>query len=138
LTLLTHPSKINKVSSGESIGEVLQFVDRHIESVEQLEVLLLLVEDERAWKPAEILQRIQSSSASIDQRLASLRNAGFVSEESPGVFRYAPADEQTRRTIRDLADSYRERRVRIIEAIYSRKTDSVQTFADAFRFKRKE
>jgi len=103
-----------------------------------LEILLLLADNERPWKSSEILQKVQSSQASVEQRLAALKTSKFVVEDSAGVFRFAPEDQKIRESIHALAETYRERRVRIIEAIYSRKTDSVQTFADAFRFKRKD
>lgn len=126
------------MNAGGPSEAVLKFVDQHVESIEHLEILLLLSESERDWGASEIFQLIQSSPASIEQRLASLRNAGLLTESSPGRFQFSPANDETRQVVKDLAEAYRERRVRIIEAIYSRKTDAVQTFADAFRFKRKE
>jgi hypothetical protein len=125
------------VSSGGAPDEVLKFVDRYIDSVEQLEILLILCEGERDWSAAEIFQRIQSSAGSIQQRLSGLTQAGLLTE-SNGRFRFAPRDESMRQVMHDLAEAYRERRVRIIEAIYTRKTDAVQTFADAFKFKKKD
>ena len=115
---------------------MLSFVDRHIESVEHLEILLLLAAQERSWTGAEIFQKIQSSQASVDQRLESLVAAGLLAKDDNGQFRFAPKDEDTRKVVKDLAEAYRTRRVRIIEAIYTRKTDAVQSFADAFKFRK--
>jgi DNA-binding IclR family transcriptional regulator len=124
--------------SAEAVPEpVLRFIDRHIESVEHLEILLLLSQDIRDWSVGEIFKSIQSSEASVTQRLQQLTAAGLLA--SNGLrFRFEPRDESMRQLVADLGDLYRERRVRVIEAIYSRKTDAVQTFADAFKFKQKE
>jgi DNA-binding IclR family transcriptional regulator len=123
------------VSEG-SPDAVLSFVDRHIESLEQLEILLLLAAQDRGWSALEIFQKIQSSQASVEQRLQTLVTAGLLAKDERGLFRFAPKDEETRKVVKDLADAYRTRRVRIIEAIYTRKTDAVQSFADAFKFRK--
>jgi predicted transcriptional regulator len=120
--------------SGGSPDEVLSFVDRHIESLEHLEILLLLAAQDRSWTAAEIFQKIQSSQASVDQRLESLVSAGLLARDADNKFRFSPKDEATRNIVKDLAEAYRTRRVRIIEAIYTRKSDAVRSFADAFRF----
>ena len=125
------------MSSGGAQDEVLKFVDRYIDSVEQLEILLILGESDRDWSAVEVFQRIQSSAASIQQRLSGLTQVGLLTETN-GRFRFAPREDAMRKVMHDLAEAYRERRVRIIEAIYARKTDAVQTFADAFKFKKKE
>lgn len=115
---------------------MLAFVDRHIESLEHLEILLLLAAQDRSWSAQEIFQKIQSSQASVEQRLQALVAAGLLTKDERGLFRFAPKDEETRNVVKDLADAYRTRRVRIIEAIYTRKTDAVQSFADAFKFRK--
>lgn len=115
---------------------MLSFVDRHFESVEHLEILLLLAAEERGWTASEIFQKIQSSQASVDQRLEALIKAGLLSRESDGKFRFAPKDEQTRQLVKELAGAYKTRPVKIIEAIYARKTDAVRSFADAFKFRK--
>jgi len=115
---------------------VLSFIDRHIESVEHLEILLLLASQDRTWTAAEIFQKIQSSPASVEQRLESLVTASLLDKDAQNKFRFSPKNEQTRHIVMDLAEAYRTRRVRIIEAIYTRKTDAVRTFADAFKFRK--
>lgn len=126
---------IDEVSEG-SPDAVLSFIERHIESLEHLEILLLLAEEDRSWSAAEIFQKIQSSQASVDQRLQALVAQGLLSKDENGRFRFSPKDEATRNLVNDLAEAYRTRRVRIIEAIYTRKTDAVQSFADAFKFRK--
>jgi DNA-binding transcriptional ArsR family regulator len=131
-----YPENYLLVSEGGSTDAVLSFVDRHIESLEQLEILLLLAAQDRSWSAAEIFQQIQSSQASVEQRLGSLTAAGLLARDENGRFRFTPKDDDTRKLVKDLADAYKSRRVRIIEAIYTRKTDAVRTFAEAFKFRK--
>lgn len=115
---------------------MLAFVDRHIESLEHLEILLLLAAQDRSWSALEIFQKIQSSQASVEQRLESLVTAGLLAKEADRKFRFSPKDEATRKLVKDLAEAYRTRRVRIIETIYAPKSDAVRNFADAFKFRK--
>jgi hypothetical protein len=114
----------------------MSFVDRHIESIEHLEVLLVIAAQEKSFSAAEVFQKIQSSQGSVDQRLESLVKAGLLSRDSDGKFRFTPKDDETRQLVKELAGAYKTRPVRIIEAIYARKTDAVRSFADAFKFRK--
>jgi predicted transcriptional regulator len=130
------PDNCFVVSEGGSPDEVLAFVDRFIESIEHLEILLLLAGAEKSWTSFEIFQQIQSSQASVEQRLKSLVATGLLSQDQDGRYRFSPNGEPTRKLVKDLGEAYKTRRLRIIEAIYARKTDAVRTFADAFKFRK--
>jgi DNA-binding transcriptional ArsR family regulator len=117
---------------------VSDFIATSIGSLEQLEILLLLRDaqgEERSV--ADIYSQIQSSPASVHQRLISLKEAGLL-VESAERFRFEPKAAELRALVDLLASNYQARRVRVIEAIYSKKSDAMQSFADAFRIKRKE
>lgn len=118
--------------------EVLAFIDRHIESVEQLEVLLFLHAKDKGQTTSEIFREIQSSQASVNIRLKQLESVGLIVQESIGQYRIDRTDENLRKTLDELSRSYRMMRVRVIEAIYARRSDAVRTFADAFKLKKKE
>ncbi|HLU76748.1 MAG TPA: hypothetical protein VKZ48_02455 [Burkholderiales bacterium] len=60
---------------------------------------------------------------------------GFLHSPSAGVYRYAPKESQMDAAVQDLAIVYEQLRVRVIEYIYSRPSDSVRSFAHAFRIK---
>jgi hypothetical protein len=116
--------------------EVLSIIDQHIESVEHLEILLLLFQSEQGCAISEINQRIQSSAGSIELRLKQFEKGGFVFKDSSSRFCFKCDDEVRRKIVTQLCECYRAMPVRVIEAIYARKTDAVQTFADAFKFKK--
>ena len=114
---------------------VRQLIARHIVSIEQLEILLLLREHRaRAWSPAEVNDRIQSSLPSVSDRLADLVRRGLFRRDDDG-FRYdAPADQDV--IIAELAGEYRDRRYSVIDLIFSKGSGKLKVFADAFRVKK--
>ena len=60
---------------------VKQLLSRHIGSVEQLEVLLLLRgSPERAWTSAEVYDVIRSSPVSVSQRRRGVHRRGISDE----------------------------------------------------------
>jgi hypothetical protein len=124
------------VPSEGPTDKVLDFLGRHIESIEHLEILLLLAQSDKKWSASDIFKKIQSSKVSVEQRLNSLTALGLVAKDGIGCFSFAPKDDDVRQMVNELAEDYRTRRVRIIEAIYTRKTDAVKTFADAFKFRK--
>ena len=71
-------------------------------------------------------------------RLHQLESAGLILRDAEGRCRINQNDRTRLSIIADLAEAYRTMRVRIIEAIYTPKTDAVRTFADAFKLKRKD
>jgi hypothetical protein len=113
-----------------------QFIEQHIESVPQLETLLLLRRDpQRGWTAAEIAKELYVPEEASATLLVDLARRGFAtgaSPESRSVYRCRGEEEN--RLIDQLAEVYRERRVAVISLIYSKPLNKVQTFADAFRF----
>lgn len=120
---------------------VLQFLEIHISSIEQLEVLLLLREQGgRGWTAEEVSRQLRSSVMSIQGRLNDLasRRLLVVDQGERGeAYRYAPGDEETAEVISGLAKAYKERRLTVINHIYGRPPNELRSFADAFLIKKK-
>jgi hypothetical protein len=116
---------------------VRQFIEYHIESVPQLEALLLLRrEPQRQWDVGEIAKALYVPPDVASSLLADFVRRGFAilaPSAAPG-YSYRTRDDETDRVIDELASVYRERRVAVISLIYSKPLHKVQTFADAFRF----
>ena len=121
--------------------DVRRFILAHINSVEQLEVLLLLRgEPDREWTAQAVGQALYTSAAAAVKRLTDLTASGLAAV-LPGDdprYRYAPRDDAHRKLVDQMADAYRERRVAVVALIYSKPNDQVQAFADAFRLRRDE
>lgn len=119
--------------------EALRLIARHIHSVEQLEILLFLQKTPgKLLTKQEVFRAIQSSETSVASSLAYFSNEGFLIKESEGTYRFAPPSPELEQACALLATAYHERRVAVIEAIYSRPSDPVRNFADAFRLRKEK
>src|SRR5690349_14787332 len=118
--------------------ELKQFIAQHVESLAQLEALLILRQDREArWKSADLAQRLYITPDMCEAILANLRQHGFAEQGAEGYF-YRPPSEDADRVLADLSAMYQQRRVAVITEIYSKPVNKVQTFADAFRLRREE
>lgn len=114
--------------------DLLEFLDRHIRSVEQLEILLLLRSMAyRSWTAEGVSTELRSNEASAARRLDELARDGLllVEQDTPRVYRYDPSSRLAS-SVRKLEECYSQYRLRIIERIF-RKPDGLRDFAEAFR-----
>jgi len=120
---------------------VQDFVRRHIDSVEQLDVMLLLHRTApRVWTPVGVGTELRIDPGSAARRLADLNAGGLLEASAEGDavgYRYAAAAPEDE-VIRQLAVTYLERRTSLIEFIFSAPVRDVRVFADAFRIRKKE
>lgn len=117
--------------------DVHRFLYHYIESVEQLEVLLLLRQaPERGWTADDVARALYSHPSSVASRLALLLGQGMLREIGPGRYQYAPRSVETHDTVTRVAETYRERRVAVITLIASKPLENVRAFSDAFRIRR--
>lgn len=105
---------------------VRKFVAKYLSSVEQMEILLLLSDSPaKSWPMEEVFQRIQSSRASVSEQLARLHQQGFLEASTPEsnvpVYHFRPASKELADGVAALKPVYRERRVKVVELIYSLK-----------------
>ena len=116
---------------------VRRLLAEHINSVEQLEVLLLLRDRaERSWTPAQASEQIRSGADSVARRLQDLHKRGFVTREEEGpTYRYAPPPERVA-AIDALARAYAERRHQVIELIFAKPIENLRVYSDAFRLRK--
>jgi hypothetical protein len=119
--------------------DVHRFLHQNIESVEQLEVLLLLWRTPgRGWTSDEVATAVYSHPTSVVRRLAMLYGQGLLREREPGCYQYAPRTAELHDTVTRLDQIYRERRVAVITLIASKPIENVRAFSDAFRIRRKK
>jgi len=117
--------------------DLQRFIARHIQSVEKLELLLLFFrEPKRTWQTSEIVQQIQSSSASVSKKLDELVAGGFVAREKDGKFRFAEKSPSIQTQVACLDQAYRQRRIKVIEGIFSKSTEELRAFSDAFKLRK--
>lgn len=117
--------------------EARDLITSHIHSVAQLEMLLYLRSRTGAEITPETLGRDQKIGTDMAQGLLEdLAGRGFLTEKN-GSFTYAPKGDLSRQ-VDALASAYASYRVSIINLIFSRPNEGVQSFADAFRVRRDE
>ena len=115
---------------------VRRFIAGHIESVGQLEVLLLLrAAADKHWTPNEVARAVVTQPASAEGWLEQLRADGLL-RLSDGCYRYSPPNADVERAIDDLAESYAKYRVAVIGLIFSKPSEHVRNFPEAFRVRR--
>ncbi len=125
-------------STHELSQEISDFLTRYIDSVEQLEIILLLNSTHpKAWTSAEISAHLHSTTQSIDQRLSDLEKDHLIST-SNGQFAYNTSDPLRNKLMLKLADEYKNRRIRIIEFIFSKPNKKIRSFLNAFKLRKDE
>jgi hypothetical protein len=119
--------------------DVRRFLLQCIDSVEQLEVLLLLHRAPgEAWTAEAIAQSLYSNPESIGRRLAGLHASGLLAPAPSFRYKYQPKNVELDATVTLLANTYRERRVAVITVIASKPMENVRAFSDAFRLRKKD
>lgn len=117
-----------------------QLIADSIDSVEQLEILLLLLQHpERTWTAESVARELRVSALSAGDRLEDLTHDALLARvKASQEYRYAPGSAALDEAARGLATAYSERRVTVINLIFSKPVDKIRTFADAFRLRKKE
>lgn len=119
--------------------ELDKFIATEINSLEQLEILLLLSGNPHKWWTAQgVYEVIKSSPQSVQERLNEMQERGILRKETDSEVRYqfGPTEGTIWRTINELREAYKERSVKVVQAIYSKPPDAVQEFAKAFRVRK--
>jgi len=119
--------------------DVRQFILDKIDSVAQLEALLLLrANPSDDWDAAAVAKRLyvdepQAGSAlnrSLEEKLL------FTPSAEPRRYRYQPESPELGRMIDRVAEIYSKHLVPVTNLIHAKPKSRVQEFADAFKFRK--
>lgn len=119
--------------------EVRNFISEQMRSISGIRLLLLLqVDPVRDWSAHELAHELRAASEWAERELQLLAAQGLVavSDSDTSRFRYAPRTETLSDLVSKLAAIYPERQHSIIQILFSVPTDSIQSFADAFRLRK--
>jgi hypothetical protein len=126
------------LQAGDLPEGVRRLIADSIDSVEQLEILLLLQQHpERTWTAESVARELRVSPLSAGDRLEDLTHDALVARVQGEEYRYAPETAALDEAVKGLATAYTERRVTVINLIFSKPVDKIRTFADAFRLRKK-
>jgi hypothetical protein len=118
-------------------AELRTFLAENIESVAQLELLLLLRrEPEKSWTIAAAAQTSYMAEEMTAVLLGELCADGLLGTTAQGDYRYAPRTPELAKLVDELATVYSQRRVTVIGIIHSAPVDKLRRFADAFRLRK--
>ena len=117
---------------------VRQFIIDHIDSVMQLEVLLLIAsEPGRAWTVKDLAELLRIDPTWVDSQLRAMAARGLVAQQpDSAAFRFEPRSAELSQALDELAKTYADRRVTVIGLIFAKPIDKIRSFADAFRIRK--
>jgi hypothetical protein len=120
---------------------LLQFIRASIPTYQAAEVLLFFAAHaDRSFTVEEVaagMRPVVVGVPAVGQYAALFVKSQLIAEEN-GRYRYGPASPELERSIGELARAYNERPVTLIRAIYRIADDKIQSFADAFDFRKDE
>jgi len=119
--------------------DIAQFIIEKIESVAQLEALLLLrTNPETGWSVRSLAARLYISDEQTTQLLLALCAQGFAAAEAEdlSLYRYQPRSAELKSMLDRLADIYAKHLVPVTNLIHSKPKSRIQEFADAFRLRK--
>jgi hypothetical protein len=121
--------------------DVRAFLLRHIDSISQLEALLLLRGDPSClWNPDRMAQRLYITTQEAAEVLKWLAMRGFltVSPDLHDSYRYQPASEELAQMVDRVAALYAKYLIPVTHIIHSKPRTRVQEFADAFKLRKEK
>lgn len=115
-------------------------VERRIDSIEMLDVLLLLHGNpRRPWTAAEAARALGTSEVAASAQLVALRQGGILSVEMTDDARYTYQPRPELAVAVDaLAAHFHENPLEVAELIAARPKQKLRLFADAFRLRKDE
>lgn len=109
----------------------------HIESHDELVVLLVLAEEDGApLSVAEIAGRGRVPPQLVHKAVTALRRRDLA-DDLDGLYRFAPTDEARAEDVRNLAATYEENLLGVVRELVNQSIDrmrstAIQRFADSF------
>ena len=121
--------------------EFCRFIQAAIPSVEAAEILIALARRPDAeLSPAAALRELPRGGTVSEAQAAGLLEtfqARGLAARGAGGFRYAPATSELRSHAEMLAQAYNQRPVTLIRIIYALRDSRIQSFAEAFRLRKR-
>lgn len=125
----------------EKQHDVLEFIREYIDTVPELEALLLLWEQRPSpWSIEDLAQRLYIGTEETRTILLDLKGKGLISAAlgDSESFQYDLVSEQRNDLMCRTEELYRRQIVRISTMIHSKPSSAVRDFARAFRFKKEK
>ena len=79
---------------------------------------------------------VLTNEEGVARTLENFIKLGLARKSETGTFQFSPASDQMKAVVKKLADLYRERPVRVVEAIYQATVSEIEEFAKAFKIRK--
>ncbi len=119
--------------------EIKQFILKSIDSIAQLEALLLLRNNPlEEWDAGKVARRLYISEQETTILLGRLCDEGFIVAKSDQTLRYQyqPRTTELMQMVNQLAEIYAKQLVPVTNLIHSKPRTRIQEFADAFKLRK--
>lgn len=90
----------------------------------------------RPWSAEAIAKDLYVAPESVQRRLVEFHEKGLLEKREGELYAFRPERQEVDRTVHELSLAYKERRVAVINQIFSNPSDHIRSFADAFKFKK--
>jgi hypothetical protein len=121
--------------------DVRQFILISVDSVAQLEALLLLRNNpQEKWSVREVAKRLyitEQETAPLLTRLCE-QNLIVIIGGEPSHYLYQPSSKELARMVDRVAEIYAKHLVPVTNLIHSKPRTRIQEFADAFKLRKDE
>lgn len=114
---------------------VRRLIAESIDSIAELEALLLLRDHPRAWTIEEAGARLYVSHPVAAYTLGVLATRGFLALEGQ-TYRFAPLNSELDRAVASLAAAYSSSLVAVTHLVHGKPAPSIQAFSNAFRLRK--
>jgi len=119
----------------EPISQALrQFILDYVESIADLEALLLLRREQRAWDNAAVAKELYVGEPVAADVLARLQILGLLTSDN-GSYSYAPRTPELAAMVDELAQTYARALIPVTHLVHSNPR-RLRRFADAFKFRK--
>jgi hypothetical protein len=121
--------------------ELRAFVFSCIDSVEQVQVLVLLCGGDGPWTARRVAQETGLSDHAARHHLESMVARGLVAvtvAAEASTWRYGPKSDTLRRLGDQLVEQYRQAPMSVVRLVASNARPSIRRIADAFRFRERK
>lgn len=119
--------------------EIRQFVLENIESVAEMEGLLLMRKSpDSEWKADRLAKELYTSQQQAEDILFHLHSRGFLSVSAGNTpsYQYGPDSSTIASTVESVADMYSKYLVPVTNLIHLKPREKVNQFAEAFRLRK--
>jgi hypothetical protein len=117
--------------------EVLRFIEERIDTVPELEALLMMAAQAHSWSVQDIAARTYVSLENARGILDSLQRRRLITREgASGRFVFDPADVQDRALVASVAQAYQSNLSLVAKLIHDKASGAIREFARAFDMKK--